>query len=220
MGFRDLFKGNPIGSLTDSIKSQIQAAQVSQQASAVPPQVPTQTQTPTPQALDMSGPEFEPINTVSLEQYAELLVEMSDVGEDEARCIAIAQSRGVARADWEAAKEGWTARMADAALENRVSHGFLKYYSPAMDRKRGGAEPISLEEYVRIFAETSFRKDPDDPSRQIDRELVLRENNLTSSRWNECLVYWSPRVSDASNPIYQKYSQLIDKEIKRIMSGG
>lgn len=213
MGFRDLFKGNPIGSLTDSIKSQIQAAQAAQQQSSAPPP-----QTPTPQALDMSGPEFEPINGVSLEQYAELLVEMSDVGEDEAGCIAIAEARGVARADWEAAKEGWTARMADAALENRVSHGFLKYYAPAMDCKRGGAEPISLEEYVRIFAETSFRKDPDDPSKQIDREVVLRENNLTSNRWNECLVYWSPKVSDASNPIYQKYSQLIDKEIKRLTS--
>jgi hypothetical protein len=213
MGFRDLFKGNPIGSLTDSIKSQIQSAQTSQQQQHI------STLSPPSQTPDMSGPEFEPINGVSLEQYAELLAEMSDLGEAEAACVALAERRGVARADWEAAREGWTARMADAALENRVSHGFLKYYGPAMDRKRGGAEPISLEEYVRIFAETSFRKDPNDPAKQIDREVVLKENNLSSSKWNECLVYWSPKVSDASNPVYQKYSQLIDKEIKRIMSG-
>jgi hypothetical protein len=164
----------------------------------------------------MSGPEFAPISGVSLQQYAELLVAMSDVGEDDAACLAIANAQGVSHEAWEAAKEGWTARMADASLQNRVSLAFIEFYNPAMDKKRGGAEPISLENYVRIFAAVSFRKDPNDSSKQIDRDIVLRENNLSVNQWNQILMYWSPKVSDANNPIFPKYQQLIDSELKRL----
>jgi hypothetical protein len=169
-------------------------------------------------AANRTGAEFEPIRGVSLQQYAELLVSMSDVGEDDAACLAIANAQGVSPEAWEAAKEGWTARMADASLQNRVSLAFIEFYNPAMDRKRGGVKPISLEDYVRIFTETSFRKDPNDRSKQIDRDIVLQENNLTVNQWNQILMYWSPKVSDANNPIFPKYQQLIDAEIKRLSS--
>jgi hypothetical protein len=167
-------------------------------------------------AQTMSGPEFAPIQGVSLQQYAELLVLMSDVGEDDAACLAIANAQGVSHEAWEAAKEGWTARMADATLQNRVSLAFIAFYNPAMDKKRGGAEPIKLEDYVRIFAETSFRKDPNDRSKLIDRDVILQENHLTLNQWNQILMYWSPKVSDANNPIFPKYQQLIDHHIKRL----
>jgi hypothetical protein len=181
------------------------------QAPAVQPQP-----APASQAQATNGPEFNPIQGVSLQQYAELLVLMSDVGEDDAACLAIANAQGVSHEAWEAAKEGWTARMADAALQNRVSLAFIGFYNPAMDKKRGGAEPISLEDYVRIFAETSFRKDPNERSKLIDRDVILRENNLTLNQWNQILMYWSPKVSDANNPIFPKYQQLIDHHIKRL----
>jgi hypothetical protein len=171
---------------------------------------------PANQAQAMNGPEFEPIQGVSLRQYAELLALMSDVGENDAACLAIANAHGVSHQAWEAAKEGWTARMADASLQNRVSLAFIAFYNPAMDKKRGGVEPISLEDYVRIFAETSFRKDPNDRSKLLDRDLILRENNLTVNQWNQILMYWSPKVSDANNPIFPRYQQLIDQQIKRL----
>jgi hypothetical protein len=182
------------------------------------PQAPAAQPQPTPasQAQAMNGPEFDPIQGVSLKQYAELLVLMSDVGEDDAACLAIANAHGVSYEAWEAAKQGWTARMADAALQNRVSLAFIGFYNPAMDKKRGGAEPISLEDYVRIFAETSFRKDPNDRSKLMDRDVILQENNLTLNQWNQILMYWSPKVSDANNPIFPKYQQLIDHHIKRL----
>lgn len=226
MGFWDIVKGNtnPMKSLVDKAQdalNQVSALQTQSLGSSMPSMqtrpmqaaaMPTQAAQPRP----MTGPEFAPINGVSLEQYANLLALMSDCGEDEERCLMIAASQGVGAAAWAAAKEGWTARMADPALENRVSYAFLDFYSPAMERKRGGKEPISLEEYTRIFAETSFRKDPLDASKPIDRLVVLKENNLTESHWNECLVYWSPKVSDGQNPVYQHYSQLLRNEMQRL----
>jgi len=227
MGFWDTVKGN-----TNPMKSLVDKAQEAFNQVSVPQQPPTydnqiaarQTRpmqvasmpTQAAQTRPMTGPEFTPISGVSLEQYAHLLALMSDCGEDEERCLMLAASQGVDAAAWAAAKEGWTARMADPALENRVSYAFLDFYSPAMDRKRGGKEPISLEEYTRIFAETSFRKDPLDASKPIDRLVVLKENSLTESLWNECLVYWSPKVSDAQNPVYQRYSQILRNEMQRL----
>ncbi|MEW6129137.1 MAG: hypothetical protein AB1757_19010 [Acidobacteriota bacterium] len=176
---------------------------------------PAPAQMPQQPGLEMSGPEFAPIQGVSLELYANLLADMSDCGEDEARCLAIANSQGVSRDAWEAAKTGWTERMADPSLQNRVSLGFLKYYSPAMDKKRGGVEPVSLEDYTRIFAAMNYRKDPNDPAKQIDREIVLKENGLTLNQWNQCLVYWSPQVSDASNPALKRFQELLNNELKK-----
>lgn len=212
---------NPIGEVNKLAQNVI--TQVATPAAPTPQQV-QQQYTPQPatatagQQAGMSGPEFEPISGVSLQQYAELLVLMSDVGEDESAVLTIAAEQGVSREAWEAAKDGWTARMADAALQNRVSLSFIGFYNPAMDRKRGGKAPISLEDYVRIFAEVSFRKDPNDRTRQIDRDIVLQENHLTVNQWNQILMYWSPKVSDANNPIFPKYQQLIDNELKRLGS--
>jgi hypothetical protein len=169
-------------------------------------------------APPMSGPAFGPIAGVSLETYANLLALMSDFGEDRERCAAIAAAHGVSREAWETAKDGWTARMADAALENRVSNGFLHFYGPALHRKRGGREPMSIEQYVRLFAETSFRKDPNDSSKQIDREVVVAEHGITINQWNEALVYWSPRVSNQTDPVYGIYQQLLKREMARLFS--
>lgn len=214
MGLWDTLKSAATDAITNATARTIaDTAQASVQAKAA-------AQMPQPQAAPapapMTGPEFEPVCGVSLQHYAELCAAMSDCGEDEAQCLAIADADGVTPEAWDAAKTVWTARMADPALLNRVSNAFLSFYSPAMDRKRGGQPPMTLEQYVRIFAETSFRKDPLDPSKQIDREVVLAEQGVPMNRWNEALVYWSPKVSDANDPVFPKYQQLIKAEMERL----
>lgn len=202
-----------VNKLAQSVVTQVATPQAAQPQTgqAYAPQ-----QTSAAPAQAMNGPEFNPIQGVSLQQYAELLVLMSDIGEDDAACLAVANAHGVSREAWEAAKEGWTARMADASLQNRVSLAFIGFYNPAMDKKRGGVEPISLEDYVRIVAETSARKDPNDPSKLIDQDVILRENNISLTHWHQCLMYWSPKVSDANNPIFPTYQKLVDYHFKRL----
>ena len=215
MGLWDTLKSAAVTAVTQSAANAVSSSVQASAQSTTAQVAPQQQSAPDP----MTGPEYQPIAGVSLESYANMLALMSDVGEDEAKCLAIAAESGVSREAWEAAKTGWTARMADPALENRVSNAFLTFYGPALSRKRGGREPIELERYSRIFAETSFRKDPRDPSRQIEREVVLAEHGLTLSQWNEALVYWSPRVSDANDPAAREFGRIVQAESIRIMNG-
>src|SRR5262245_21143281 len=124
MGLWDTLKTAAVTAVTQSMQQQAQHV-----ATPAPVPGPTVTQQIPP---PMAGPEYQPIAGVSLETYANLLALMSDCGEDEARCLAIAAEAGVSREAWEAAKTGWTARMADPALENRVSNAFLAFYGPAL----------------------------------------------------------------------------------------
>lgn len=214
MNFKSLFKGKL--DLTDSIKNYVEQAVTQTQQSAA--QATQAAQAATPQAsapAQTTGRGFEPIAGVSLEQYVHLLVNMIEVGEDAAKCVAVAEANGVARDAWVAAKDGWTARMEDPELGS-VRTAFVQLYAEALDRKRDGKEPLPLETFVRVFAETSFRKDPNDAAKPLDREVVLREHNLSVNQWNEALYYWSPKVSDQHHPVYKKYAALLKQESDRI----
>src|SRR5436190_7154634 len=108
---------NPLEEVNKLAQSVITQTATPPQGATSAPQPPQPSYAPQPapsqvtQQAAMSGPEFLPISGVSLQQYAELLVLMSDVGEDEAACLAIAAEQGVSHAAWEAANESWTARM-------------------------------------------------------------------------------------------------------------
>jgi hypothetical protein len=58
-----------------------------------------------------AGPDFEPIAGVSLELYVEISKGVADYSYDQDRAVDVAASKGVGRADWSAAVNGWNARM-------------------------------------------------------------------------------------------------------------
>jgi hypothetical protein len=62
-------------------------------------------------AVGEGGPDFEPINGVSLELYAEISKGLAAVGYDQSQAPVIAASKGVSASDWDAAMNGWNARM-------------------------------------------------------------------------------------------------------------
>ena len=159
---------------------------------------------------------FAPINRVSLEQYAELAALMAETGSDKGKCAEIAEANGISRTDWEAAQIGWTARMSDATLMGKVALAFMPLYQAAMDRKRNGQVPMSLEDFARISADAAFRKDPVDLSKQINLEIILVENDITRAQWLECNTYWSPRVNDPNDPASSKFRELMQQNSDRI----
>ena len=63
---------------------------------------------PTPPAI---GPDFEPIAGVSLELYAEISKSLATVNYDQSQAPALAAARGVSPENWQAAVDGWNARM-------------------------------------------------------------------------------------------------------------
>ncbi len=158
---------------------------------------------------------------ISLEQYAELCVAMSDTGGDESKEIAIAEAAGVSADEWKASKAGYTAKMTDPADMGKTAVAFMPLYQAALDKRRGGGEPCTLELYSKIHAEMAFRKDPNDSTKKIDYNIVLAENGYTHQTWLECESYWTPRVGSPDQPKYdpvlgQKFRELSQKESDRI----
>src|SRR5437016_845218 len=109
---------------------------------------------------------MEPINGISLEEYAKLLVMMSDCGED--ACNKIAEQEGFSKENWSAAKEGWTAKMSDPSDMGKTAMAFMPLYQAELTKKNTDHEPISLEEYTKIHSDMAFRKDPNDPAKKIN----------------------------------------------------
>ncbi len=159
---------------------------------------------------------MEEINGISLEKYANLLVMMSDCGEDEQACIKIAESEGHSADDWKAAKDGWSKKMSDPSDMGKTAMAFMPLYNAALSVKNANKEPISLEEYTRIHSDMAFRKDPNDISKKINYEEVLKENNLTVTKWGEFNSFWTPKVSEPGE-LHDKFAVLTQQNSDRIL---
>jgi hypothetical protein len=157
---------------------------------------------------------MEPIAGVSLQQYAELCAAMAHTGDDVAAQVAIARERGVDEGSWNAAKDGWTARMQDPALQGKVAHAFVPLYSAAQAAARGGAEPCTLEHYTKVVAEYSFLKDAD--GNQVPVDQVLGRYGYDRTSWAEVTGYWTPKVNDPADPAAAKFRELMQAESDRI----
>lgn len=158
---------------------------------------------------------------ITLEKYADLCVLMSDTAGDESKEIAIAEANGVSGAEWLESKKGYTAKMSDPADMGKTAVAFMPLYQAALDRKRGGGEPCTLELYTKIHAEMAFRKDPPGSDKQIDYMKVLTENGYTHQAWLECESYWTPRVGSDKEAKYDavlgaKFRVLMQQESDRI----
>ncbi|MCU1357979.1 MAG: hypothetical protein JWM89_3397 [Acidimicrobiales bacterium] len=65
---------------------------------------------------------FAPINGVTIELFAEISKSFAEVGYDQTKGPELAARKGVAAADWEAAVNGWNARMqSDPAVGQRFN---------------------------------------------------------------------------------------------------
>lgn len=139
---------------------------------------------------------------IALELYAELCALMSDTGGDENLEISIAAEKGVSADDWKAAKAGYLAQMSDPADMGKTAMAFMPLYQAALEKKRGGGPPCTLEVYTKVHAHMAFRKNPADSTQKIDYMVVLQENGFTHQAWLECESYWTLRVGDSSLPQY------------------
>ncbi len=170
---------------------------------------------------------MDAMNGVTLEKYAELCALMSETGTDEAKQDAIAEANGVKAADWRAAKDGFTKKMMDPSDMGKTAMAFMPLMQAAQSKARGGAEPCTLEMYTKVHAEMAFKKDPADPTKQIDHMKVITDNGFTQGQWFECENYWTPVVTfDAKLPqemqarfnpeLSAKFSALMQQESDKI----
>jgi hypothetical protein len=76
--------------------------------------------------VDTSGPDFQPIEGVSLELYVSICKGIAAAGNDQSQGPALAAAHGISAAAWESASAGWPARM----TQNRaIGQQFNVYYN-------------------------------------------------------------------------------------------
>ena len=74
------------------------------------------------EAAAATGPDFEPVSGVSLEQFAEVSKGLAAVNYDQSQAPAIAASKGISGENWQAAGDGWNARIkANPAVAKRFN---------------------------------------------------------------------------------------------------
>jgi hypothetical protein len=74
------------------------------------------------EAAAATGPDFEPISGVSLGQFAEVSKGLAAVNYDQSQAPAIAASKGISGESWQAAVDGWNARIkANPAVAKRFN---------------------------------------------------------------------------------------------------
>jgi len=159
---------------------------------------------------------MESINGISLEKYAKIIVMMSDCGEDAEACDRIAENEGFSKENWKAAKDGWTVKMSDPSDMGKTAMAFMPLYQEELSKKNADKEPISLEEYTRIHSDMALRKDPHDQTKKINHEDVLKENNISVTKWGEYSSYWTPKVSVAGE-LHDKFAAFTQQNSDRIL---
>jgi hypothetical protein len=61
-------------------------------------------------AMDTNGPDFQPIDGVSYDDYVALAVKMQPAGTDNAKILEIAKANGLDEAKWKKVSDGFTKR--------------------------------------------------------------------------------------------------------------
>ena len=150
---------------------------------------------------------YAPINGISLERYAELSADCSDT-QDPNQQAEIVAKKGVQRADWEAAKAGWTARMQDMSLMGQVATRFMPLYNAELAKKSGGAPTVSFEDYVAMSG----------TAKAIGYEGMLAHYKVTPAQWTQIGMHWNSKIP--TNPQYMQFGLLVEQEGARIHAGG
>ena len=149
---------------------------------------------------------FAPINGISLERYAELASDVSEISDPGKQAEAVAL-KGVSSVDWEAAKAGWTARMQDMSLMGQVASRFMPLYQAALARK-SPAPQVSYEDYVAMCGCPPV----------MGIEAMLAHYKLTMAQWTQIAGHWNQVIP--TSPQYMQHGMLVEQEAARIRAGG
>lgn len=151
---------------------------------------------------------FAPINGISLERYADLGAALDGKDKDPKATAEVLQAEGVSKADWEAAKAGWTARMQDMSLMGRVATAFMPFYQAALAKRKGGAARLSYEDFVHVSALIKI----------YSYEGGMHASGLSGSDWTQAAGYWTSTMA-ANMMQYAGHSNNVFQEEARIRGG-
>lgn len=133
---------------------------------------------------------LDPIAGISLERYAELAARMADSGGDLEVCAQIAADNGVDRATWEAAMNGWNARMSDPQTAGEVAIAYMPLYQEALAAHGGPPATATFEDYVEMSAMINSEiRDHRRPAR-TDFDAMYRAFGIDAPKWSQISTHW------------------------------
>ena len=151
---------------------------------------------------------YAPINGISLERYAELGAELDGITAASEQAAKVA-SLGVNPADFEAAKQGWTARMQDMSLMGQVAMKYMPLYNAALAAKKGVAS-MSFEDYVQVSAGIQV----------FGYEGAMNHFKLSMGDWTTISAHWQTELTKDPMNLAVRRNQLQEQEANRMRSGG
>jgi hypothetical protein len=151
---------------------------------------------------------YAPINGISLERYAELGAELDGITADSAQEKKVAEL-GVAAADWNAAKEGWTARMQDMSLMGAVATKYMGLYNAAIAQKQGNTS-ISFEDFCAVSAAIQV----------FGWEAAMNNCGVTQGQWTTISAHWQGKMNLDPMNMGVRRNQLQEQEAARLNAGG
>lgn len=152
---------------------------------------------------------MSPIRGISLERYAELSAEITDVAQDPEACARKVEALGVARADWEVAHKGWIERMQDMSLMGSVATAYMPLYQAALNKKRGTVD-VSFEDFVALSA----------AQKAWGRERALQHYGVDDAAWAQIAGAWTTQRIPQDMARYGMYGMLVEQEAQRLAQGG
>ncbi len=150
---------------------------------------------------------YAPIQGISLERYAELGAELDGITDPDAQAQKVGEL-GVARQDWEAATQGWTARMQDMSLMGQVAMRYMPLYNAALAAKKGTAS-VSFDDWVAVSAAIGV----------YGVEGALNHYKLSQGDWTTISGQWMGEGARDANVIIRK-NQMQEAEMNRLRGGG
>lgn len=151
---------------------------------------------------------YAPINGISLERYADLGAELDGItnpAEQAAKVTAL----GVNPADFEAAKQGWTARMQDMSLMGQVATKYMQLFNAAVAAKKGVAS-MSFDDYVEVSAGIQV----------FGYEGAMNHFKLSMSDWTSISAHWQTEMAKDPINMGTRRNQMQEQEANRMRGGG
>jgi hypothetical protein len=153
---------------------------------------------------------LDPIAGISLERFAELCVKMKDCGGDLEVCANIAAENGVDRGVWEAAMQGWNARMQDPATAGQVALAYMPIYQAALAQYGGPVATASYEDYIEMSALINT-----DVQRPTDFDAMYARFGIDVQKWSQISTYWVDRLTKDPQ-LGSDYGQKVRARVKEL----
>ena len=136
---------------------------------------------------------LEPIAGITLERYAELAAKMADCDGDLEVCAQIAEQNGVDRPTWQAAMDGWNARMNDPATAGEVALAYMPLYQHALSRYGGPRATATEDEYLEMLAMINTDLKEGDV-RPVPFEPMYARFGINAPKWSQISTDWVERL--------------------------